>query len=265
MHEFSYLPPEIFIYCFVLGLLIGLVTSTLGIGGGIFMVPLLPIIFKMTLHEAVATSLFTIFLVTLFNTFIFHRQKAVRWPVGLWLGVPASVVAFFIPTIAVRLPEVAIQFVLVVALFAMSVVTYHKRRALTQGTLQDLDRRSKIRCVGLGSVVGALSGLSGLGGGLFFGPFLISQRLVLAQQLTPTINLTAMLTTVMGTVGYLIMGFRGTGYIHFPLAFALFLVASLSGVYFKKLQPMIPVHWKATIIAAVLLVMAANVLIKAQL
>lgn len=259
MAEFSYLAPETFLYCTILGLLIGLVTSTLGIGGGIFMVPLLPLFFHITLHEAVATSLFTIFLVTMFNTLVFHREKSVRWRVGLWLGIPASAVAFFIPSLAVKVPEMWIQLSLIIIMVGMALVTFAKRRSLTDQFIHNLTLPLKLKCLGIGGMVGALSGFSGLGGGLFITPFLISEKLIYARELTPTINLTAMLTTTMGSIGYLIMDWQGQGYIYFPLAWALFLVASLSGIYFKRLQPMIPIHWKAKIIAFILAIMAGKV------
>lgn len=259
MDALSLYSSEFFIYTIILGLFIGCVTSILGIGGGIFMVPLLPSLFKIPVHEAVATSLFTIFLVTLLNTVLFHQQKAVKWSVGLWLGIPAAVVAFFIPRWAVRVPEVAVQAVLIVVMLIMALVTYLNRKSLSEQSVNTMGRSSRIQCLSAGAIVGALSGFSGLGGGLFFGPFLIYRKLVYARELTPTMNLTAMLTTTLGSLGYLVLSLSGQNYIHFNISFVLFLVSGLSGIYFKKLQVKLPVQWKAMAIVFVLIAMSSKV------
>ncbi|MBY0384598.1 TSUP family transporter, partial [bacterium] len=66
-----------------LGIIVGVVSSLFGIGGGIFIVPLLPNLLGVTPHQAVATSLASVFLVTLLNTVSFSREKLVNWKTGL--------------------------------------------------------------------------------------------------------------------------------------------------------------------------------------
>jgi len=67
----------------------------LGLGGGIFMVPLLPNVFGLSLQSAVATSVCTIALVVTRNTLSFHRRGWVNWALVKWMA-PACVLAAFL-------------------------------------------------------------------------------------------------------------------------------------------------------------------------
>ena len=69
-----------------MGLLVALISVFIGLGGGIVLVPLMPDVFGITTHEAVATSLFTIFMVVFLNAYKFHQSKLINWSVVLWMG-----------------------------------------------------------------------------------------------------------------------------------------------------------------------------------
>ena len=62
-----------FILTFFTGIVVGIVSTIFGIGGGIIMVPLLSLLFSISHIESIATSLATIVLVTIFNTINFSN------------------------------------------------------------------------------------------------------------------------------------------------------------------------------------------------
>lgn len=58
-----------------LGLVVGTFSALFGVGGGVLIVPLLPLAVNLSVRETIATSLFAIFLVVANNTLSFQRKK----------------------------------------------------------------------------------------------------------------------------------------------------------------------------------------------
>ncbi|MDB2426235.1 TSUP family transporter, partial [bacterium] len=79
------------VYLLILGTVIGLLSSLIGIGGGIVIVPMLPIVFAMPQKEAIATSLLTICLITLFNTINYYFKNLLNVKVVLKLIIISSI------------------------------------------------------------------------------------------------------------------------------------------------------------------------------
>lgn len=61
----------------LIGLLLGLVTTLTGLGGGVLLIPILLRVFGMTYEEALPTSLTTIFLIS-FSALIFQGPKTIE-------------------------------------------------------------------------------------------------------------------------------------------------------------------------------------------
>lgn len=83
-----------FFVLFVLAVLIGWVSSMIGIGGGIFMVPLLKFFYVPTTQMAVGTSLAAIIFNSLSSTLGYARQRVVDFRLGLSLMPTATVGAW---------------------------------------------------------------------------------------------------------------------------------------------------------------------------
>jgi uncharacterized membrane protein YfcA len=75
----------------VAGALVGLLTGTVGLGGGFAIVPLLVFLARDSMHSAVATSLFVIATNTLAGLAGHLPHPAIRWPLALLLAPTASV------------------------------------------------------------------------------------------------------------------------------------------------------------------------------
>jgi len=83
------------------GLLISLLCSSVGLGGGIFMVPLL-LWLGLSPHTAVGTSLFAITVVACSSTLAYALQRRVDYRTGLLLDsldVPGAVVGAYLTTL----------------------------------------------------------------------------------------------------------------------------------------------------------------------
>jgi len=71
----------------VLGLVAGLASATLGIGGGVIYVPALITIFGFSQHIAQGTSLAIIFPTVVVAAWLHARNDRVNWKVALLVGV----------------------------------------------------------------------------------------------------------------------------------------------------------------------------------
>ncbi len=70
----------------------------LGVGGGIFVVPILILAFNLQTRQAVGTSLAMIMFAALSGTSAYHRQKRIDWKVGIsaaFVTVPGALVGSF--------------------------------------------------------------------------------------------------------------------------------------------------------------------------
>lgn len=78
------------------GLLVGTVSATLGIGGGVLLVPALIFIWACSMHTAVGTSLMVICVSSLAGTIRHYSFNNVDVPLALGISVGAVVGSFFI-------------------------------------------------------------------------------------------------------------------------------------------------------------------------
>ncbi|MDC3412082.1 sulfite exporter TauE/SafE family protein [Aquibacillus sp. 3ASR75-11] len=70
-----------------LGLLMGVLSSYLGIGGGWLLVPILIYLFYLPTHQATATSIFTLSLYTTVGVISQLLYGSIDWPAVIWGGI----------------------------------------------------------------------------------------------------------------------------------------------------------------------------------
>lgn len=164
----------------MIGLIAGIGSALLGIGGGLVMVPLMVFRLRIRQHRAVGTSLAVILPTALFAAWRYHdiavakNQPALNMAVILWLAVGGVFGAQAGATIAnlmnaKQLRSVFGWFVVGVGLYmaAKAWLSPHAGTLLTQ-----VDALKAFQMVGLGVLVGIVSGLLGVGGGLVMVPAL---------------------------------------------------------------------------------------------
>jgi len=88
------------------GLVIGLVSGWIGIGGGAMLVPIFIFLFKMNMYKAVGTSLAVIAPVTLVGAFSHHLRGNVELSPVLILAISAMVGMFIAGQTTGFIPEV---------------------------------------------------------------------------------------------------------------------------------------------------------------
>ncbi|MCM3661775.1 sulfite exporter TauE/SafE family protein [Georgenia satyanarayanai] len=112
------------------GLLMGLLSALVGIGGGVVMVPLLVLGFGFSPHEAQGTSLAVMVPVSLMGAWRHARRGYTDWRAGLILGVGGVLGAPLGALLAQAVPEVWLQrlFALLLVYSAVQLVLKARKR-----------------------------------------------------------------------------------------------------------------------------------------
>jgi len=89
------LTPIDFILLPLLAFPVGVVAAMVGVGGGIFIVPVLTMIYSFEPKEAIGTSLAMIIFTSIFSTVSYSRQKRIDYKLGLTLSlatIPGAII-----------------------------------------------------------------------------------------------------------------------------------------------------------------------------
>jgi uncharacterized membrane protein YfcA len=185
------------------GLATGLLSGTLGVGGGFILVPLLTVI-GVPIHEAAGTSLAFVVLVAGAGAARHVRQSSADARLAAAIALPGAVTAQLGAHVAHGLDEHVLALVFGLALVAVAVWML-LAPDLPEGGPSDY-RVDLPRAVLVGLVVGFASGLLGVGGGFLLVPALV---LVLGVPLAVAVGtslLAIILPAISGAVAYAALG-----------------------------------------------------------
>lgn len=156
----------------ILGTLTGTLSGLLGIGGGLLMVPALTL-FGVPLVEATATSLVGVFLSSVSGSIRNLRMGELNWQVSLVLAAFGIFTAQGGVWLGDRIPDrwlsIAFAGLLLLTIYLMNLRQSLKNRQPTISTHLSPPIRFA-PTAGIGLLVGLLSGLFGVGGGLVLVP-----------------------------------------------------------------------------------------------
>ncbi|HEX2153607.1 MAG TPA: sulfite exporter TauE/SafE family protein [Acidimicrobiia bacterium] len=181
----------------VVGVLAGLFSGILGVGGGIVMVPLMVGILHFDQHRAHATSLAAIVLIAISGVVRFAIAGEVEWAVGLALGLGGVVGSTVGAHMMNRMSPLTLRIV-----FGLIMVVAGLRMAFAGDPglgEQPAAVLGAIIGVAIGLAAGVASGVAGIGGGVIMVPAMVF-LLGLPQHAAEGTSLLAILfTAVAGT------------------------------------------------------------------
>lgn len=182
-------------------LAIGLTLGLLGSGGSILTVPVLTYLVGQDIKVAIAGSLMIVGVISLFSVIPYARQKLVAWRTVVWFGLPGMLGAVIGAWLAHFVSDAA-QMLIFATLLLLASFLMFKPMDLSQADAEPKPR-SQIKIMLDGLVVGAVTGLVGVGGG-----FLIIPALVLLGGLSMRLAVGTSLAIITiksfaGFVGYL--------------------------------------------------------------
>jgi uncharacterized membrane protein YfcA len=205
-----------------------------GVGGGFLVVPLLLIIYKLPPAAAAATSLVVVLLNSASGSFTYVRRGRVDVRTGLLLAAATVPGAYFIgPELAERIPPHAFRLGFGVFLLVMATLLFLRperhaaaARGTARGGLWRIGRRFRdgsgtvidyefdiVLAVVLSFVVGILSSMLGIGGGIVHVPALIHLMGFPVHVATATSQFVLAFTAAAGVAKY-----ASGGHVVWPLA-----------------------------------------------
>lgn len=161
----------VYLLYFLIGLVGGILSGLLGLGGGIVIVPAL-VAMGLSVHDATSTSLAAVMLTTAMVVGTQQRRHAIAWKT-LQTLLPSMVIGAIAGVIlarqlsADRLGDIFAIFCIVLAIKIL----------LTKTAEQRLMIRSRVLIAMISLSAGVLSGLLGIGGGIVIIPVLMAMGL----------------------------------------------------------------------------------------
>jgi uncharacterized protein len=194
-----------FLFLGAIGVVGGILSGLVGVGGGIVFVPGLLYVGGWNIQDAVAASLVIIIFSSLSGTVRNARTAdPVNWRVAGLLSLavaPSALIGVLISRVS---PEVVVKVAFATLLIALA---YPTARG---GGEYDSDRKGiPVPLVFLaGILVGTLSGLVGVGGGVVMVPLMVLGMGLTTKRAVSTSLAVVMFTGIVGTAGYVATGFR---------------------------------------------------------
>jgi uncharacterized protein len=208
----------------VLGAFAGTLAGLLGVGGGIVIVPILAWTFHTfefpemsIMHLAVGTSLATITFTAISSVYAHHKRGAVRWPVivrfipGFFVGALLGAgIADAVDTHSLRL------------FFGVFAVLIGLQTGFGATPAPHRDLPGNAALIGVGSVIGTISTIVGIGGGNMVVPFLVWCN-VSMRNAVATSSAAGLPIALMGAGSFVVTGLNeselpgwSTGYVYWP-------------------------------------------------
>jgi uncharacterized membrane protein YfcA len=211
------------------GGLAGFIAGLFGVGGGIIIIPVSLWFMGMKdvetdyiQHIAVGTSLSVMVFTTAVSSFGHYKRKSIDWYVfkPLVLGIVSGVL--FGSSIAHFIDGKHLQIVFIVFSFIVSIRTLVGFKPKSGET-----KINKYGVSGGGAIIGFLSGILGIGGGVFNVPFMLYMK-VPVKKAVGTSALLSWTTALTGSLTYIFTGSQlndlpkeTVGFLYWPLALTL--------------------------------------------
>lgn len=251
------------------GTVAGVLAGLLGVGGGIVIVPIVAFFLRShgadpsaVMHVAIGTSLATIVVTSISSIRAHHRRGAVNWNtvrrlapgivVGTWIG--AAVVDV--------LPSATLRMIFALFLLSVSVQMAFGLQPAGQRQLP-----GTLGCSGAGALIGAVSGIVGIGGGSLTVPFL-SWCNTPIRNAVATSAACGLPIALAGTLGFIITGWNAPlrpdgclGYISLPAWLGIASASMLSAPLGAKLAHTLPTAVIKRIFAALLCLIGMKMLL----
>lgn len=233
----------------LLGAVAGLLAGLLGIGGGLVIVPLLDFCMaqqgiprESIMHLALGTSLATIIFTSASSAWAHHRRGAVHWPVVRRIVLGILVGTFCGSFLVAQMSADHLKGFFVAFLYY---VAWQLLKDSRPKPSRDLPGPTGM--FGVGSGIGAVSSLVGIGGGTLSIPFMIWCNVAIHNAIGTSAAI-GFPIALAGTAGYLYNGWGlsglpkyTAGYVYLPALAGIVCASVLTAPFGVKLAHSLPV------------------------
>jgi uncharacterized membrane protein YfcA len=259
------------VYYLLLGLFVGYFSGLLGIGGGLIMVPILTFLFEQQhipanniLHMALGTSMATILFTSVSSTYQHHAHGAVNWDAFFFI-TPGILLGTALGALIVGQIE-ALYLTIFFVLFV-----YFAATQMLIGFKPDATRNypTRMEVTFAGMVIGGISSVVSIGGGVLSVPYLIWHRQPMRSAIA-TSSALGFPIAFGGTLGYIANGYFGglnlptysLGYVYPPALIWLVIGTVVTAPMGARATHSMPVDMLRKIFAFFLFALATKMLLK---
>lgn len=211
----SFLNPEFISLLGVLvisGIITGLLAGLFGVGGGIVLVPALLYVFdemgynpEFTTHMAIGTSLAVIVPTSIFSAYSYHKRGSININLFCRLAIPVSVFALFGAWLAGNLGGDILRGIFAILIILIALNLLREKNLLLGKNLPSLPK-----LWGVVGLIGLLSSMMGVGGGVYFISFLTAYNVPMLIAVGTAASLGLMIS-LPGSIVYILSGLDSQG------------------------------------------------------
>ena len=200
--------------------------TIVGFGGGVFMIPILVIIFNVPINIAVGSVIFALFPAAIISSYFNIKEKKVDYKAGITLEIPTMVGtvigALFTKILPLKLVEIGFSIIIcLVGIFNVRTAgdvdqvnrkesIFYKLNSIGPGII----RRTKYGAYKMsfllsglfGMVSGIIAGFLGIGGGFMKTPIMVNVFNLHPAVATSTALFMIMFTSLTGSISHYILG-----------------------------------------------------------
>ncbi|MCL2459591.1 MAG: sulfite exporter TauE/SafE family protein [Desulfobulbus sp.] len=257
---------EIIAMYLVVGLVAGVLAGLLGVGGGVVIVPMLVFCFSkqgiqpdQIMHIALGTSLASIMFTSISSFMSHHKRGAVEWVIVRRI-VPGILIGTFAGTfVASRLSTGFLKGFFCLFLYVVATQMLSNKKPAAS---RDLPGAGGM--FGMGSLIGVVSALVGIGGGSLSVPFMLWCN-VAAHRAIGTSAAIGFPIAIAGAAGYIVnnLGEAGLppyslGFVYLPALVCIVCASMLTAPLGVKLAHALPVDKLKRFFALFLFVIATK-------
>lgn len=265
------LTPLLIAELLLMGCFTGFLSGLLGIGGSLIMVPFLLWMFQsqgmaleLATHAAIATSLGTLLFSSLSSMRAHHKHGAVRWPI-VWQLAPGILLGSYLGSTLGTLAKGNLLILVFSSFLYFSAWQMWLNKKPKPS--RELPRRAGM--LGMGGVIGTVSGLVGAGGGFLSVPFMTWSN-VAAHQAVATSAALGFPIALAGTLGNVINGWGNKGmpegslgFVHVPALLIIAIASSSTAPLGARTAHRMNTAQLKRAFAVLLLCIAGNMIYKA--
>lgn len=200
----------IILILFITGCLVGFLAGFFGVGGGVILVPVLIFFFELqNFHHdvitpmAMGTSLMIVVFASISSAIKHNKNRNVSKEGFIYIGIPSVVLAILGSFLASSLPGDILRKVFAIAVLSVAIRLSFEKTTSNENKTFSI---SKLKLTTIGSIVGFLSSLTGIGGGVFSIPLMYYFAKFPIKLAIGTSSATVIITASAAVTGYIFNG-----------------------------------------------------------
>ncbi|KZN37534.1 sulfite exporter TauE/SafE family protein [Pseudoalteromonas luteoviolacea] len=258
--------------CAVLGCVVGFLAGLLGIGGGLIIVPILSAILigfsvlpaEQVIVVAIATSLASILFTSTSSALAHHRNHNVPWHIAPWVMAGVAIGALISGFLTTLIPALVIKWIFLVCVILIAIKMVYASKRSEDASTRTLPKGPWLSAIT--SVMGALSTMIGIGGGVLIVP-LLSFFSIDMRKAIGCAAVSGIVIALFGSIGYIVSGSEKlslqqgfAGYVYLPALFGIVLTSWFTAPLGAKATQYLPVATIKKVFAFILILIAGKML-----